>query len=152
MVTIEYFDKYMSDEEIINIARKYLPIRKKPLSICIENKSDSEEYIKSILSDISASTQNGFITSDDIKKYSQPLYKDLIKKYGNTYNIREYFGFNQVKVYRDYWTLDRTISRLKKIKNSLGHFPKKEEVINIDSKLYYSIVKYGGLRKFKNLI
>lgn len=148
-VTIIYVDKDMSDDEIINKAKQYLPIRDKFIDIPDLVLDYDNADIKSILYDIQKTKEDGIITSDDIKKYSQPLYKSLIKTYGNINNLRSSFGLSNPRLYRDYWSLDITLTKLEEVINSIGHFPKKSDIMNIDPKLYYAITKHGGLRKLK---
>lgn len=142
-VTIVYIYDYMDNTTILNTLSRYLPIRTEPLKL-----KNTDLTLENILLNLELK-KGAAITSEDIKRESQPLYKEVLHKYGTLNEARKAIGLIHIKESPNSWTLDKVINELNPIVSSLGRMPKKHE---ISQSLYYGIQKYGGLIKLSKLV
>ena len=143
LLTIKY---NMTDDKIIELIKKNLPVRNEIVDIDIFEKEQFNNKIREVLEKLSE--KNEFITSDMVRSESQEIYKLIISNFGGINNARIYFGFPEVRVARGLWTKEETMKRfVDAIETNKGVRPNKEFILNKEKKLYYAIVKHGGLRK-----
>lgn len=145
-----------TDEEIIEKAKMYFKLLSTPRSV--EVIKDNHEFFedpieaKKGLIELIKKYPDELFTSDFVKEKSPALYKALKMYHGGINGGRTLINMSFIRESRNSWTFDYTVDEFKKLMNQLGFFPTKEAVLISYPKLYYAIVKHGGLRKFKKLI
>lgn len=138
-------------EEILQKISTVLPLRKKPLSLTSTDMISWVDQCKQAF--IKLKLESKVVTATMMKDMYPVLYKQMIEQFGNFYNARKYFKQNQCRLPRNSWTMDKVIDELTNlIKHNNNLFPTKKIIFNYNQKLYYGIVKHGGLRYFKKLL
>lgn len=134
----------MADEEIIKIIKDNLPTREKPLEL------DGREEMTINRIGITLKRlykKNGLVTSDMVRKESEQIYNRIKIIFGGIHNARIYFGIPDVRLPKNTWTKEETQDRFYIMIRDLNeNRPSKRYIQEHDSKLYYAIIKYGGLQ------
>jgi len=150
-IELIYIYDNMSKNDILNKISNYLPLRTSPLKIKSNYSKNKHKTQKQTFLKLE-NEKGSALTSNDIKEYSQKFYKDLLLDYGTLSSARQELGIAPLREHRNYWTLEKVTDKILNLIDELGKFPRKEDILKYDTKLYYGIVKHGGLRKFKNIV
>lgn len=152
LIEITYKD---TDDEIINKVKPYFKLLTVPRNV--EFIRDSYEFYQDInaakegLLKILEKYPEKLFTSELVKNENVALYIAIKKFHGGINGGRELIDMPIIRETRDSWTFSRTINELTKLYDTIGCFPKKGDILEHNPKLYYAVIKHGGLRKLNKL-
>jgi hypothetical protein len=76
-----------------------------------------------------------------------------IQKHGGSNRFRERLGAEIIQAPAGFWTDEKILEKLKKIKDEIGHFPSQKELAAMDrADLQNAIQRHGGSNYFRNLL
>ncbi len=94
-----------------------------------------------------------FPTFKELNAMSQSSLGAAILKHGGSNKFRELLGEELLQVSAGFWTEEKTIEELKKIKGEIGHFPTRPEFRTLRrGDLEHAISRHGGSNRFRELL
>jgi hypothetical protein len=94
-----------------------------------------------------------FPTYSEIRNIRGSDLLHVIQKHGGLNKFRKFFGYDPLHKENGFWSDSVIIEKLMKVKNDIGHFPTRKELIDVGrNDLYSAISRHGGILKFRKLL
>jgi hypothetical protein len=94
-----------------------------------------------------------FPTKPELSVMGRGDLLNAMTRNGGINKFRELLGEEIIKAVNGFWTEEKTLEELKKVKEKIGHFPTQTELSTLGRMdLQGAITKYGGSNKFRELL
>ena len=151
-----------TEGEIVAKLKPYLKVREKPLQLeeidfsfgfqqGIERYQTRQAMIEK-LNAIQSLHPSMNITSDIVRQEDEQFYKAIKIYHGGMHKARERWGKESQRNEKGSWTMTKVKEELLALYNKFGRWPVRQEITEINSKLLYGMVKFGGYEKIKEIL
>jgi hypothetical protein len=94
-----------------------------------------------------------FPTRPEFRTLGRGDLEHAIPRHGGSNRFRELLGAEIIQAPAGFWTDEKILEKLKKIKDEIGHFPSQKELAAMDrADLQNAIQRHGGSNYFRNLL